>query len=67
MLLRTPSLILKVKSQALLLLAVGLIMFGPNKALSFQQEETGVDYNEYSGEVKEESSNKSLVFATLTV
>jgi len=67
MLLRTPSLILKVKSQALLLLAVGLIMFSTNKALSFQQEETGVDYNEYSGEVKEESSNKSLVFATLTV
>ena len=41
-------------------------MLLPLETMAFQQN-NAIDYNEYSGEVKEESSNKSLVFATLTV
>ncbi|MDF0708710.1 carboxypeptidase-like regulatory domain-containing protein [Flagellimonas okinawensis] len=39
----------------------------PIASNALQEETAVVDYNEYSGEVKEESSNKALVFATLSV
>lgn len=63
----TPSFFLKPKFNVLQILAISLfVMMLPMETMAFQQN-TEVDYNEYSGEVKEESSNKSLVFATLTV
>jgi len=42
-------------------------MLNPGETLGFQQDNAAVDFNQYSGEVTEESSNKPLVFATLTV
>ncbi|WP_220473417.1 carboxypeptidase-like regulatory domain-containing protein [Flagellimonas lutimaris] len=42
-------------------------MLNPGETLGFQQDNAAVDFNQYSGEVREESSNKPLVFATLTV
>ncbi|MBR9854242.1 MAG: carboxypeptidase-like regulatory domain-containing protein [Algicola sp.] len=39
----------------------------PLETYGFQEGQEAVDFNQYSGEVKDESSNKSLVFATLTV
>lgn len=66
--LRIPSLILNLKHNALLLSAIcAMALLGPGEAFAFQQDGVEVDFNEYSGEVKEASSNKSLVFATLTV
>lgn len=63
----TPSLFLKPKSKVLQFLAMSILaVLLPLEAMAFQQN-VAVDYNEYSGEVKEASSNKSLVFATLTV
>ena len=47
------------------LLAITLL--SPLKIHAFQEQEVGLDYNEYSGEVVDGSSNKSLVFATLTI
>ncbi|NDV44954.1 carboxypeptidase-like regulatory domain-containing protein [Muricauda sp. 40Bstr401] len=40
-------------------------IMGPAQALGFQEETN--DYNQYSGEVVDESTNKPLVFATLAV
>ncbi len=66
--LRVSSLILNIKHNALLLSAIcAMALLGPGEAFAFQQDGVEVDFNEYSGEVKEASSNKSLVFATLTV
>ncbi|WP_417958230.1 carboxypeptidase-like regulatory domain-containing protein [Flagellimonas yonaguniensis] len=63
----TPLLFLKPKSKMLHFLAISIFaMLLPLETMAFQQN-NAIDYNEYSGEVKEESSNKSLVFATLTV
>jgi hypothetical protein len=63
----TPSFFLKPKFNALHFLAISIfVMMLPMETMAFQQN-ASVDYNEYSGEVKEASSNKSLVFATLTV
>jgi hypothetical protein len=42
-------------------------MLNPGETLGFQQDNAAVNFNQYSGEVTEESSNKPLVFATLTV
>ena len=44
-----------------------MAMLCPNTTFGFQQDNTAVDFNQYSGEVTEASSNKPLVFATLTV
>ncbi len=56
------------KYQVLLLSALcSLAMLCPNTTFGFQQGNTAVDFNQYSGEVTEASSNKPLVFATLTV
>lgn len=65
---RTPSLIsiIQCKTPYLLALCV-LIALIPLETFAFQQNGAGADYNEYSGDVKEASSNKSLVFATLAV
>lgn len=49
----------------LLLAMLVLTMVGTTKALAFQ--EGAVDFDQYSGEVVDESTNKPLVFATLTV
>ena len=66
--LRTSSLISTLQFKATLLCIIGaLAMLLPQSSLAFQQNNTELDYNEYSGEVKEASSNKALVFATLTV
>ncbi|GAB4516586.1 MAG: carboxypeptidase-like regulatory domain-containing protein [Allomuricauda sp.] len=63
-----PSLILKPKLNSLPIVALLAMLFiNPFQGLALQEEASPVEYNEYSGEVKEESSNKSLVFATLTV
>lgn len=63
----TPSFFLKPKFNVLQFLAISIIvMMLPLETMAFQQN-ASADYNEYSGEVKEASSNKSLVFATLTV
>ncbi|WP_229418545.1 carboxypeptidase-like regulatory domain-containing protein [Flagellimonas chongwuensis] len=50
-----------------LCIIAALVMLVPQSSLAFQQNNAELDYNEYSGEVKEASSNKALVFATLTV
>lgn len=50
-----------------LCIIAALVMLAPQSSLAFQQNNAELDYNEYSGEVKEASSNKALVFATLTV
>ncbi|MEC7264715.1 MAG: carboxypeptidase-like regulatory domain-containing protein [Bacteroidota bacterium] len=42
-----------------------IVLMGPAQALGFQEETN--DYNQYSGEVVDEATNKPLVFATLTV
>ncbi|GLU45540.1 hypothetical protein Musp01_31640 [Muricauda sp. NBRC 101325] len=42
------------------------MFFGTNQSLAFQ-DENGIDFNEYRGEVVDADSNKALVFATLTV
>jgi len=66
--LQTPSSTLNKKCKVLLLSALcTLAMLSPKESLAFQEDDAVVDYNQYSGEVKEESSNKPLVFATLTV
>ncbi|MBO0340013.1 MAG: carboxypeptidase-like regulatory domain-containing protein [Bacteroidota bacterium] len=65
---QTSLSILNKKSSALLLFGLcTLAMLIPINASAFQQNDTAVDFNQYSGEVTEESSNKPLVFATLTV
>ena len=53
------------KSMVLSILAITL--FFPVQISALQQETTTTDYKQYSGEVVDESTNKSLVFATLTV
>lgn len=64
----TPSSVTFRKNKALFFsILCALVLLMPKEASAFQQNQTEIDYNEYSGEVKEESSNKSLVFATLTV
>ncbi|MBO0331739.1 carboxypeptidase-like regulatory domain-containing protein [[Muricauda] lutisoli] len=66
--LQTSLSILNKKSSALLLFGLcALAILIPRDASAFQQNDTAVDFNQYSGEVTEESSNKPLVFATLTV
>lgn len=66
--LRTPSIFLPLQFKATFLyIIVALVMLVPQSSLAFQQNNTELDYNEYSGEVKEASGNKALVFATLTV
>lgn len=65
---QTSLSILNKKSSTLLLFGLcTLAMLIPINASAFQQNDTAVDFNQYSGEVTEESSNKPLVFATLTV
>lgn len=54
------------KTPSILLFAMGfLTAIGPAKVLAFQ--DSTVDFDQYSGEVVDESTNKPLVFATLTV
>lgn len=54
------------KTPSILLFAmVFLTAIGPAKVLAFQ--DSTVDFDQYSGEVVDESTNKPLVFATLTV
>ncbi|MCK0161974.1 carboxypeptidase-like regulatory domain-containing protein [Allomuricauda sp. F6463D] len=66
--LRTLLSILNKKYQVLLLFsACSLLMLFPNETMGFQDDNATVDFNQYSGEVTEESSNKPLVFATLAV
>ena len=68
MLSRTPSLISTIQFRTPFLCIICILaMLVPKETFAFQQNDTVADYNEYSGEVKEASSNKSLVFATLTV
>ncbi len=65
---RTSLSILIKKHRALLLSTLFVAaMLNPGETLGFQQDNAAVDFNQYSGEVTEESSNKPLVFATLTV
>ncbi|RIV30269.1 carboxypeptidase-like regulatory domain-containing protein [Flagellimonas lutimaris] len=65
---RTSLSILIKKHRALLLSTLFVAaMLNPGETLGFQQDNAAVDFNQYSGEVREESSNKPLVFATLTV
>lgn len=49
-----------------LFICAAFLFFGINQTLAFQ-EEAGVDFDEYRGEVVDAESNKALVFATLTV
>ncbi|WP_318312412.1 carboxypeptidase-like regulatory domain-containing protein [Flagellimonas crocea] len=67
--LRTSSLIVNLRSKAFALFTIcALSMLWPGESLALQQEDdVSVDFDQYSGEVTEESSNKPLVFATLTV
>lgn len=68
MLSRAPSFISTIQSRIpFLCIICVLAMLVPKETFAFQQNDTVSDYDEYSGEVKEASSNKSLVFATLTV
>lgn len=54
------------KTASTLFFAMLVLTFvGTTKALAFQ--ESTVDFDQYSGEVVDESTNKPLVFATLTV
>ena len=65
---RTSLSILIKKHRALLLSTLFVAaMLNPGETLGFQQDNAAVNFNQYSGEVTEESSNKPLVFATLTV
>nr|WP_297787682.1 carboxypeptidase-like regulatory domain-containing protein [uncultured Allomuricauda sp.] len=68
MFLLTSSSVLNKKYKTLFLSALcTLALLNPKESMAFQEDNETVDYNQYSGEVKEESSNKPLVFATLTV
>ncbi|SDQ94217.1 carboxypeptidase-like regulatory domain-containing protein [Flagellimonas zhangzhouensis] len=49
-----------------LFICATFLFFGINQSLAFQ-EQPGVDFDEYRGEVVDAESNKALVFATLTV
>ncbi|NVN19970.1 carboxypeptidase-like regulatory domain-containing protein [Muricauda sp. HICW] len=65
---KTPSMFSPIQFKATFLCIIAaLVMLVPQSSLAFQQNNAELDYNEYSGEVKEASSNKALVFATLTV
>ncbi|MCB0371870.1 MAG: carboxypeptidase-like regulatory domain-containing protein [Muricauda sp.] len=46
---------------------MAITLFFPVPISALQQETTTTDYKQFSGEVVDESNNKSLVFATLTV
>ena len=46
---------------------LAMTLLFPVHLSALQQETTTTDYKQYSGEVVDESTNKSLVFATLTV
>ncbi len=46
---------------------LALMVFTPVKTYAFQDAQAGTEFNEYSGEVVDGSTNKSLVFATLTI
>jgi hypothetical protein len=51
-----------------LFLVLIALQWNPSKVLAFQENvDTTVDFNQYQGEVVDESSNNPLVFATLTV
>ncbi len=66
--LQTPLSFINIKYKVLLLSALyTLAMLTPKESSAFQQDDASVDYNQYSGEVTEESSNKPLVFATITI
>ncbi|MFC4219171.1 carboxypeptidase-like regulatory domain-containing protein [Flagellimonas marina] len=54
------------KITSLVLLVAGII-FCPTHSWAFQEEEDTNDFNQYRGEVVDESSNKPLVFATISV
>jgi len=55
------------KTYSSLLIVALALMIGQTQLFAFQEESNIVDFNQYSGEVVDESSNKPLVFATLTV
>ena len=44
-----------------------LALLAPLVSFAFQGNQQTMDFNQYSGEVKDQSSNKSLVFATLAI
>ncbi len=50
----------------ILFVCATLLFMGTHQTWAFQ-DEAGVDFNEYRGEVVDAESNKALVFATLTV
>ncbi|WP_228238972.1 carboxypeptidase-like regulatory domain-containing protein [Allomuricauda sp. M10] len=52
-------------STLLLSTVMVVLLIGPSHAFGFQEETN--DYNQYSGEVVDEATNKPLVFATLAV
>ena len=44
-----------------------LALLAPLVSFAFQENQQTMEFNQYSGEVKDQSSNKSLVFATLAI
>lgn len=55
------------KNQIIVLSVLYILAFGTTSLFAFQQQEKTENYKQYKGEVTDASSNKPLVFATLSV